>query len=69
MKKDCKKNAVLKAFGTFGFNVYSERNHIKMRSNKGQTLTLPNHKRIKGSLLSRVCREVGLDKMKFFEMI
>lgn len=69
MKKDSKKNDVLKAFEKFGFNVVKESEHIKMRNEQGQTVSIPNHKRIKGSTLSQICRTAGIDKVRFFNLV
>lgn len=66
MNIDTKKKDAIKAFEKFGFSLVSEKEHIKMKNDKGETISVPNHKRIKGSTLSRICREKGIDKQKFF---
>ena len=68
MKIDTKKKDAIKAFAKLGFNVVAEREHIKLKNEKGETVSLPNHKFLKGSTLSRICREKGIDKNKFFEL-
>lgn len=69
MKIDTKLKDVKKAFSVFGFSVTSEKEHIKMKNEKGETISIPNHKRVKGSTLSRICREKGIDKNAFFALV
>ena len=69
-KMDIKQKSALKAFEALGFETTSYREHIKMRhTTSGAVISLPNHKIIKTSVLVRVCREKGIDKEKFFELV
>ncbi len=69
MKKDVKQSKVLKAFESFGFNTIKNAEHIKMRNGEGITISVPNHKLIKGSTLSQICRIAGIEKQKFFQLV
>ena len=69
MKIDTKKNDALKAFQKFGFQIIREAEHIKMRNAAGVSISVPNHKRIKGSTLSQICRIGGIDKVAFFKEV
>ena len=66
---DAPKRFVIKAFENLGFVVVREREHIGMlRQNEdGSTtsLTLPNHSKIKGSTLRRICSQVGVSREEF----
>ena len=69
MKIDTKKNVALKALAALGFWIVKEREHIILKNAEGKTISLPNHKRIKGSTISRTLRDVGIDKQKFFDLV
>lgn len=69
MKIDTKKQDALKALMLLGFVLVHEKEHIKMRNAEGKTISLPNHKRIKGSTISRTLRDVGIDKKEFFALV
>ncbi len=51
---------------------FREGSHIAMlRKNQDGTktpLTLPNHKRIKGSTLRHICSQVGINRKRFLEI-
>lgn len=68
---DAPKARVLRALGNLGFGVVREGNHISMvRENPDGTrtpLTMPNHPRIKGSTLRRVCTQAGISREAFLE--
>jgi len=70
--KDIPKKKVLKVLSNFGFRVIREGNHIAMlRENPDGSktpLTLPNHKRIKGSTMRHICTQAGIDRKKFLEV-
>lgn len=69
MKIDIKQKDAIKAFESFGFQVVKNAEHIKMKNSAGVSLSIPNHKRIKGSTLSNVCRNGGIDKQAFFKKV
>ena len=70
--RDAPKNKVIKTLEAFGFRIVREGNHIAMvKRNPDGTeipLTLPNHKRIKGSTLRHICTQVGIDRKAFLEI-
>lgn len=66
MKIDTKQNDVLKALKFFGFEVVKTAQHIKLRNEAGVTVSVPNHRRVKGSTLSAICKDGGIDKKAFF---
>lgn len=69
MKIDSKKSDVLKTLAKFDFHVQRENEHIICRNGEGKVISIPNHKRIKGSTLSKELRRVGIDKNEFFKHI
>jgi predicted RNA binding protein YcfA (HicA-like mRNA interferase family) len=69
MKIDTKKTDVLKALQSFGFVIIREKEHITLRNLEGKVLSVPNHKRVKGSTLQKELTRVGIDKKKFWEMV
>ena len=62
---DAPKHRVLKAFLLLEFMVVREAEHIALRRNNPDgsitPVTLPNHRRIKGSTLRKVCTQAGID--------
>jgi len=68
---DAPRAGVLRALESLGFQVIREGNHISMvRENADGTrtpLTMPNHRRIKGSTLRRVCTHAGISREAFLE--
>ena len=62
---------VLRALESLGFRLVREGNHIAMvRKNPDGTrmpLTLPNHRRIKGSTLRTILRQSGISREEFLE--
>ena len=69
MKIDMKQNSVIKALASFGFEVKRRNEHIVLRNAKGEGISIPNHKRIKGSTLSKELTRLGIDKQKFFTLV
>jgi predicted RNA binding protein YcfA (HicA-like mRNA interferase family) len=69
MKIDTKKGDTLKALGKMGFEVVREREHIILKNSQGTTLSIPNHKRIKGSTISTVLRRGNIDPKAFFAIV
>lgn len=66
---DAPKRSVVRSFEALGFRLVREREHIAMtRDNADGTstpLTLPNHARIKGSTLRRICTQAGIPRDDF----
>jgi predicted RNA binding protein YcfA (HicA-like mRNA interferase family) len=62
---------VLRALESLGFRLVREGNHIAMvRENPDGTrtpLTIPNHRRIKGSTLRTIIRQSGISRDEFLE--
>ncbi|HBI41667.1 MAG TPA: hypothetical protein DDY78_02275 [Planctomycetales bacterium] len=67
--KDAPKTRVIKALVRLGFRVVREHEHIAMvRDNADGTrtpLTMPNHRRIKGSTLRTICTQAGIARNDF----
>jgi predicted RNA binding protein YcfA (HicA-like mRNA interferase family) len=73
---DAPKEKVIKSFEILQFHLVREGNHISMRRQNldgSQTLlTIPNHRRIKGSTLRTVLTQAGIsrdDFLKAFERV
>ena len=68
---DAPKNRVVRALEQLGYHPIRERNHICMaRENPDGSrsiLVLPNHRRIKGSTLRRICTQAGISRDAFLE--
>ena len=68
---DAPKNRVIRALEQLGYRIIRERNHICMaRENPDGSrsdLVLPNHRRIKGSTLRRICTQAGISRDAFLE--
>ena len=68
---DAPKNRVVRALEQLGYRPIRERNHICMaRENPDGSrsiLVLPNHRRIKGSTLRRICTQAGIFGDAFLE--
>ncbi len=62
---------VVRAFESLGFRLVREGNHIAMaRENPDGTqtpLTMPNHRRIKGSTLRIILTQCGISRDEFLE--
>ncbi len=63
---------VVRALGRLGFRVVREGNHIAMlrENHDGSTtpLTIPNHRRIKGSTLRAILTQAGISRDEFLEI-
>ncbi len=63
---DAPKLKVIKALELLGFSLVREREHIAMireHADGSKTpLTLPNHSKIKGSTLRRICTQAGISR-------
>ena len=68
---DAPKNRVISALERLGYRIIRERNHICMaRENPDgsrSVLVLPNHRRIKGSTLRRICTQAGISRDAFLQ--
>ncbi len=62
---------IVKAFESLGFRLVREGNHIAMaRENSDGTqtpLTMPNHRRIKGSTLRTILTQAGISRDEFLK--
>ncbi|RMD61864.1 type II toxin-antitoxin system HicA family toxin [Candidatus Parcubacteria bacterium] len=62
---------IIKAFESLGFRLVREGNHIAMvRESADGTrtpLTMPNHRRIKGSTLRTILTQAGISREEFLE--
>ena len=70
--RDTPKRKVVKTFEKLGFKIVRVGNHISMiRENPDGSktpLTMPSHKRIKGSTLRTICRQSGISREEFLEI-
>jgi predicted RNA binding protein YcfA (HicA-like mRNA interferase family) len=68
---DAPKRRVLKALAKLGFTVVREAEHIALRRDNpdGSTtpMTIPNHRRIKGSTLRRICSQASIARDAFLD--
>ena len=66
---DAPRARVVQALVRLGFRVVREREHISMERENldGSTtpLTMPAHRRIKGSTLRRICTQAGISREDF----
>ena len=70
--KDIPKEKVIKILNRLGFEIVREANHIAMiRENidgSRTPLTMPNHKRIKGSTLRTIINQAGITRDEFLNV-
>ena len=70
--RDIPKNKVLKILKSIGFEIVREGNHISMlkKNQDGGNipLTLPNHKKIKGSTLRIILNQSGVSREEFIKI-
>ena len=68
---DAPKNRVVRALEQLGYRIIRERNHICMAcenpDGSRNVLVLPNHRRIKGATLRRICTQAGISRAAFLE--
>ena len=68
---DVRKTKAIRTLEKLGFRVLREGNHISMvRKNPDGSrtpLTMPNHRRIKGATLRRICTQSGISRADFLE--
>ena len=68
---DAPKARVIRALEALGFRTDRERERVLMRRERedgtSETLTLPNHLRIKGHTLQNACRQAGLLRREFLK--
>jgi len=69
--KDAAKRKVIQALRSFGFEIVREKEHISMiRKNADGTttpLTMPNHKKIKGSTLRAIYSQARIPRDEFIK--
>jgi predicted RNA binding protein YcfA (HicA-like mRNA interferase family) len=67
--RDAPKQKVIKTLETLGFKIVRVRKHISIvRENPDGTktpLTMPKHKRVKGSTLRLICRQARIKREDF----
>jgi predicted RNA binding protein YcfA (HicA-like mRNA interferase family) len=70
--KDAPRKKVIKTLEILGFKVVRVGNHISMvKENPDGSktpLTMPNHRRIKGSTLRTICRQAGITREEFLKI-
>ncbi len=69
--EDAPRRRVIRALERLGFTLVREAEHIAMlRQNPDGTttpLTMPNHRRIKGSTLRTICTQSGINRDAFLQ--
>ncbi len=68
---DAPKRKVIKTLETLGFQIVREREHIAMKRENADgsvtPLTMPNHKRVKGSTLRSICNQARISRDEFLD--
>jgi predicted RNA binding protein YcfA (HicA-like mRNA interferase family) len=71
--KDLPKNKVLKILNQLGFEMVREGNHIAMirhnQDGSNTPLTIPNHKKLKGSTLRTIINQAGVPRDEFINLL
>ncbi len=67
--RDAPKRKVIRALERLGFELVRQQRHIQMRrqdADSGTTpLTMPAHRKIKGSTLRAICTQAGISRDEF----
>ncbi len=67
--RDAPKQRVVKALESLGFRLVREHEHIAMERDNADgsktPLTMPNHRRIKGSTLRMICTQANIPRDDF----
>jgi predicted RNA binding protein YcfA (HicA-like mRNA interferase family) len=65
--KDASKKKVIRTLEQLGSEIVREHEHISMirENDDGTPLTMPNHRRIKGSTLRNICTQSGISRRQF----
>ncbi len=70
--KDIPKEKVIKILNRLGFEIVREANHIAMIKEdidgSRTPLTMPNHKKIKGSTLRTIINQAGITREEFLDV-
>ena len=70
--KDIPKEKVIKILNRLGFEIVREANHIAMIKENidgsRTPLTMPNHKKIKGSTLRTIINQAGITREEFLDV-
>lgn len=66
---DAPRDRVIRALASLGYEVVRSGNHISLARDAPRgatsTMTLPNHRTIKGATLRRACTLAGIDRQAF----
>lgn len=66
---DAPKRRILKTLAELEFYIVREAEHLSLKRDNpdgtSTTMTIPNHRTIKGSTLRRICSQAGIDRSDF----